>query len=83
MGMRLSPLVLVGLSGRLGLRGVLLYGELFLLGSGRLFGMLVGLGFIVGSLAAMLVAVGSVLMCIGPMFMSRFLVAIIGRAACC
>lgn len=51
--------------------------------SGLSFRMLVGLGFIMGCLAAVLVAIGSVLVRIGPMFMVRFLVAIIGGAACC
>jgi hypothetical protein len=77
MGMRLSPLVLMGFCGRLGLCGVLPYGKLLLLGSGRFFRMLVGLRFIMSFLAAMFVAVGSVLVRISPMLMGLFLVAII------
>lgn len=83
MSVRLSPLVLVGLGGRLGLRGIFPYGELLLLGSGRFFRMLVGLGFVVGLPCAVFVAVGPVLVCIGTMFMFGFLLASIGRAARC
>lgn len=83
MGVRLSPLMLVGLTCWLGLRRVLPYRKLFLLGSGFSFGMLVGLGFVVTSLRAMFMAVGSVLMCTRTMLMGGFLVAIIRRAACC
>lgn len=70
-----SPLVLMGLAAWFGLRGVLTYGKLFLLGS-RFFGMLLGQGFVMISPTAVLVRIGS-------MFMVRFLLALIGRAACC
>jgi hypothetical protein len=83
MSMRFSALVLVGLGGWFGLCRVLVYRKFFLMVSRLSFSMLVGLGFIMSPLVAVLMAVSSVLVGIGSMLMCRFLVAIIGRAACC
>lgn len=81
MFVRLLPVMLVGLSGRFCL-GRVANSEFFLLVSWLTFRMFVGLGFIVSSFAAMLVAVGPVLMGISAMFMRCFLLTSTGGASC-
>ena len=81
MFVRLLPVMLVGLSGRFCL-GRVANCEFFLLVSWLTFRMFVGLGFIVSSFAAMLVAVGPVLMSISAMRMRCFLLTSIRGASC-
>jgi hypothetical protein len=82
MGVRLLPVVLVRLGGRFCLGRVPAHGEFFLLGSSLCFRMVMGLGFVVGSLAVMPVAGCPVLMRAGAVFVRFFLLTSIRGASC-